>query len=51
VKLVGEIYDLAASWRETIRSENWQHVKAILDEKDWRVYHFQEIEKCENGAG
>jgi len=45
LELAEEIFDLTTRQTEAIRSEDWDGLRAILDEKDRRIHQFQETEK------
>jgi hypothetical protein len=46
LELADGMRDLTTRQREAIRSEDWEGLKAILDDKDQRIHAFQETEKC-----
>lgn len=45
LELAEEIFDLTTRQTEAIRSEDWEGLRAILDEKDRRIHRFQETEE------
>jgi hypothetical protein len=46
LELTEDIFHLAANQREAIRSEDWEGLRAVLDEKDQRILDFEKTEKC-----
>ncbi len=45
LQLTEDMFHLAANQLQAIRSEDWDGLKAILDEKDERIVDFSETEK------
>ncbi len=45
LELAGEIHGLVNRQKEAIRAEDWDLLKAILGEKDFRIQKFDEMEE------